>query len=197
MNTLGRRGIAIIGAVACLAVLVAGWFLLVAPVNSDISKTKAATAAQLSTNDGLQLTLASMRSIAKKLPQEKAELAALNQRIPDQTQLPDLLRAIQKAATRTGVTMSTLTPTQPTALVGAPGVSAIGINLSVSGGFAEVEQFDSALETLQRTFLVSAFSLAGGGAASSAAGATASASSGTSITAGFTGQVLVHTASGS
>jgi type IV pilus assembly protein PilO len=190
METLGRKGILSIGAVVCIVVLIAGWFLLVAPVKSDISKTKAATAAQTSTNSSLTLTLATMRSIAKQLPQEKAELAALSERVPSQLQVPALLRSIQSAATDTGVTLLNLTPSQPTPLVGAAGISTVGIALTVTGGYAETEQFDNALESLKRTFLVSAFTMAGG---AGSAGASAS-SDDAEISTNLTGQVLVHTA---
>jgi type IV pilus assembly protein PilO len=187
MKSLGRKGILSLGAVVCLVVLLAGWFLLVSPLKSDISKTKAATAVQISDNSSLSLTLATMRSIAQKLPQEKAELAALSQRVPDQLQVPALLIAIQDAATQTGVTLASLTPSPPVALVGATGISTVGIALNVSGGFAETEQFASALESLKRTFLVSSFSMAGGAASTTGASASEIAST-------FTGQVLVRTA---
>jgi type IV pilus assembly protein PilO len=187
MKSLGRKGILSLGAVVCLVVLLAGWFLLVSPLKSDISKTKAATAVQISDYSSLSLTLATMRSIAQKLPQEKAELAALSQRVPDQLQVPALLIAIQDAATQTGVTLASLTPSPPVALVGATGISTVGIALSVSGGYAETEQFDSALESLKRTFLVSSFSMAGGAASTTGASASEIAST-------FTGQVLVRTA---
>jgi Tfp pilus assembly protein PilO len=190
VNTLGRRGIVIIGAVVGVVVLVAGWFLMVAPVRSDISKTKAATAAQTEQNDGLSLTLATMRSIAKKLPQEQAELAVLNKRVPDQVMIPSLLRAIQTAATATGVDLTSLVPGQPAALAGAPGISSVSITLAVTGGYAEVEQFDSSLEALQRTYLVSGFTLSGGGAAADSTTAATQAT----LSATLNGQVLVHTA---
>jgi Tfp pilus assembly protein PilO len=193
MTTLGRRGILGVGAIVCVVVLIAGWFLLVSPVKSDISKTKAATEAQTSENSSEQLTLASMRSIAKNLPQEKAQLAALSSRVPDQVQLPALLRAIQSAATTTGITLTSLSPTQPAALANAPGISAVGISLAVTGGYAELEQFDSSLESLKRTFVVSGFTMTGGGATAG----VGNASDTSSITASFTGQVLVKTATAS
>jgi type IV pilus assembly protein PilO len=189
MTALGRKGIFGIGAAVCLIVLVAGWFLLVAPVRSDISKTKAATVTQTTQNDALNLTLSTMRSIAKKLPQEQAELAALNQRVPNQVLLPSLLRSITDAATETGVTIASLIPTQPTPLAGAPGIAAVGISLSVSGGYAELEQFDSALEALKRTYLITGFTMTGGGSSTDPAAVNVSAS--------FDGQVLVNTSTAS
>jgi type IV pilus assembly protein PilO len=188
MKSIGRRATIIIAAVAGVAVLVGGWFLLVAPTRSDIAKVKAQTSLQQSDNDSARLQLQSMSSIAKHLPAEKAELAVLTQRVPNQVELPSILRSMQALAKASGVSLVSITPTTPTALAGAPGIATVGIGLNVTGGYAEIEQFDSALEGLQRTFLVSGFSLTGGGATSGTTSTTTSA-----ITATFTGQVLVHT----
>ena len=77
MKSLGRRATIAIAVVAGLAVLAGGWFLLIQPTRSSIAKTKSQTAQQQSDNQSAQLQLQSMRSIAKHLPAEQAELAAL------------------------------------------------------------------------------------------------------------------------
>jgi Tfp pilus assembly protein PilO len=182
MKSLGRRATIAIAAVACLAVLAGGWFLLIKPARSSIAATKAQTTQQRSDNDSSRLQLQSMRSIAKNLPAEKAELAVLSQRVPSQVALPALLRSMQALAKASGVAITGITPTTPTALTNAPGIATVGITLIVTGGYAEIEQFDSALEGLQRTFLVSGFTLTGG----ATSGGT------TTITANFNGRVLVH-----
>jgi Tfp pilus assembly protein PilO len=195
LNTLGRKGISAVGAAICVAVLVAGWFLLVSPLKSDIAKTKADTATQVQDNDSARLKLSAMQSIAKNLPKEQAELAQLSQAVPDSADLPALLKTIQNTADSTGVSMTSLSPTVPAALTNAPGISAVQISMAVSGGYAELEQFDSALEGLKRTFLVSGFTMAGGGDGSTGTSATSTSSdSATNISATFSGQVLLKTA---
>ncbi len=174
------------GAVLCVALLVAGWFLLVQPVKADISKTKAATATQQQDNDGTRAKVATMRDIAKKLPAEQSELATLSERVPDQVELAALLRSVQSLADGTGVSLEGFTPSPPAPLDSAPGVSTVGVQLNVKGGYAEIEQFDTELEALKRTFLVSQFTMTAAG--------IATGSSAAEITAAFTGRVLVHTA---
>jgi Tfp pilus assembly protein PilO len=196
--TLGRRGIFAVGAVVGVIVLVAGWLLLVSPARSDISKTKAAAATQSHDNDSARIQLATMRGIAKNLPQEQAELALLNQRVPNAAQLPALLRQIRAAADSSGVSLDNLTPTVPAPLTDAPGISAVSISMEVTGGYADVEQFDDALESLKRTFLVSGFTMTGG-ASAAGSGSTGSTSTSTStdanqITTAFSGQVLLNSA---
>ncbi len=191
MKSIGRRATIIVAAVAGIAVLAGGWFLLVKPVRADISKVKAQTSQQQSDNDSARLQLQSMRSIAKHLPAEKAELAVLSQRVPNQVQLPSILRSMQALAKASGVTLVSITPTVPSPLASAPGISTVGISLNVSGGYAEIEQFDSALEGLQRTFLVSGFSMTGSGGSTGSGNPTASTAN--DITASFTARVLVRT----
>lgn len=182
MKSPGRRATIVIAVVAGVVVLTAGWFLAVKPVKADIAAVKSATTEQTSKNDSTRLQLQVMRSIANRLPAEQAELATLSQRVPDQVELPALLRSMEALAKASGVDLTGITPGTPTALTAAPGIATVDIALNVSGGYAEIEQFDSALEGLQRTFLVSGFTLTGGGGTATAA----------SITASFTGRVLVH-----
>jgi Tfp pilus assembly protein PilO len=199
MKSLGRKATIAIAAVACLAVLAGGWFLLIQPTRSSISKTKAQTAQQQQDNQSAQLTLQTMRSVAAHLPAEKAELATLQKKVPNDVELPSILRSMQYLAIASGVHLTSFSPTQPTPLTNAPGISTVTISMTVSGGYAELEQLDSALEGLQRTFMVTGYTFTGGGTGT-ASGATASSSSSSSsatgtgdlITANFTGRVLVH-----
>jgi Tfp pilus assembly protein PilO len=198
MKSFGRRATIAVAAVACLAVLVGGWFLLIKPTRASISKTKAETAQQQQDNQSAELQLQTMRSIAKNLPAEKAELAALQKKVPNQVELPTILRSMQFLAITSGVKLVSITPTSPTPLDNAPGIASVTVQLGISGGYAEIEQFDSALEGLQRTFLVTGFTFTGGavgsGSSSSGSATTPSSTNGpVSITASLTGRVLVHT----
>ena len=197
MKSIGRRATIAIAAVAGLAVLIGGWFLLIQPTRSSIAKTKSETATQEQSNQSAQLELQSMRSIAKNLPAEQAELAALQEKVPNEVELPSILRSMQALAKTSGVTLLTIAPTTPSPLSNAPGISVVNISMSVVGGYAEVEQFDSALEGLQRTFLVSGFSLTGSGTTTATtSGSSTSSSSPTdsvNVTANLSGSVLVKT----
>src|ERR1700760_4879491 len=118
MKSFGRKATIVVAAVACLAVLVGGWVLLIQPTRSSISKTKAQT--------------------------------ALQKKVPNQVELPTILRSMQYLAITSGVKLLSITPGAPEPLENAPGISSVAVQLSVSGGYAEIEQFDSALEGLQR-----------------------------------------------
>lgn len=168
--------------VGCLAVLAAGWFLVVSPKRAAAEDLATQATEQQSRNAGLQQQLAVLKSQAKSLPRQQARLAAVAAKIPDNPALPALIRALDAAAAAAGVELVSITPTAPTALtagsattpVAPSGViapakvagatsattgllSSIGVTVNVVGGYFEVEQFLDGLESLPRAFKVTAF----------------------------------------
>ena len=100
-----------------LAVLLAGWFLLIKPASSeDLEEAgrRAAAGQQPEPSDADHDP--AIRE--EKLPQEQSELAKLAQKVPDR-QLPSLLRQMQYAAVDSGVKLNGITPTLPAPLAGA------------------------------------------------------------------------------
>ncbi|MDT5012555.1 MAG: hypothetical protein QOH57_4172, partial [Mycobacterium sp.] len=77
-----RKPMIIIAALSCLAVLVAGWFLLVSPTMASAADSRAAAGKQLSTNEGLRAQIASLQGLAAQLPRQQADLNRLQQRVP-------------------------------------------------------------------------------------------------------------------
>ncbi|MDP9183045.1 MAG: type 4a pilus biogenesis protein PilO [Actinomycetota bacterium] len=99
--------------VGCLAVLAAGWFLLVSPKRSEAAAVRADVDSQNSTNAGLQTQLAMLKAQAKTLPQQQAKLARVAAKIPDNPALPALIRALSKAADDAGVELISIGPGTP------------------------------------------------------------------------------------
>ncbi len=199
MKALGRTQSIVIAAVLALVVLAGGYLGLVKPAKKSVTDLKAQAQTQESANASVQLQVSVLKDLAKQLPQEEAALAKIKTKVPDQVQLSNLLRQLVVAADQSGVNLNGLTPAQPVPLTGAAGISYVDLTINFTGGYAEVEQFDSALESLSRTLLVKDFTLTGAAKASgsSPAGTTSSASSTTSsadntVTAVFNGRVLVR-----
>jgi Tfp pilus assembly protein PilO len=157
VNTKFRKWVALTG-VASIIVLVAGWFLLISPKRSDVSDLKSQAAAQETTNDGLQVKLASLRAQQKGLAAKNHQLAELAKKIPTTADLPGLLRQLSAAATTSNVDLTDLTPSQPVALTAAPGISAVTISLKVDGKYFDVAQYINALESLSRGLMVTGVS---------------------------------------
>lgn len=106
-------------AVGCLAVLAAGWFLLVSPKRSDAAAIRDEVASQDSTNSSLQTQLAMLKAQAKTLPAQQAKLALVAAKIPDNPALPALIRALSKAADEAGVELVSMAPGAPAPVTAA------------------------------------------------------------------------------
>lgn len=202
--------------VGVLAVLAAGWFLLVAPKRADADTLNQQAATQTTANSGLQTQLALLKSQAKKLPLQQAKLAAVAAKIPDNPAEPALIRALDSAATAAGVELVSIAPGQPTAAVvpGAagvvvPGASAtagtstaagagggtlqsISLSINVVGGYFQLEQFFNGLENLSRATKVTGFVLTPGANPVKPGAATGTqVADGKSITTTITAQVYM------
>ncbi len=97
-------------AVGVLAVLAAGWFLLVSPKRSEAADLRQQASDQKQTNDESRNQLALLRSRAAQLPAEQAKLAAVAAKIPETPAQPELLRALVVAADGAGVELVSVTP---------------------------------------------------------------------------------------
>lgn len=182
----------LLGALASIAVLVAGWFLLVSPAHKKVEDISAQADSQRSTNSGLQAQVSALQAIARDLPRQEAATKALAAKVPTSAELPDLLRTLRATADKSGVTLSGIAPTAPAPLTTAPGVEGVDVTLSVAGDYVALESFEVALENLPRAFLVTGFTI------QSATDSGSSASSGTatgSTTATINGRVLVKDSS--
>ncbi|HUR52222.1 MAG TPA: type 4a pilus biogenesis protein PilO [Mycobacteriales bacterium] len=99
--------------VGVLAVLAAGWFLLISPKRSEAAQVRTEVASQETTNSGLQTQLAMLKAQAKTLPQQQARLALVAAKIPDNPALPSLIRTLSDAAADAGVELVSLSPGAP------------------------------------------------------------------------------------
>jgi Tfp pilus assembly protein PilO len=175
--------------VAVVAIVAAGWFLLISPKRSEAAAVRTDAASVVAANQGLELQLATLKAQAKQLPAQQAKLAAVQAKIPDNPALPALIRALAQAADKAGVELVSLAPGTP-ALVVAPvagtpvaapaagtavtpvtaaplgtaagTLSSISVTVSVVGGYFQVEQFLDMIEGLTRAMKVTTFSLVPG-----------------------------------
>lgn len=190
-----RRQQLIAGCAAlCLAILAASWFLIAKPRSKAVADLKAQAAQQESTNSSTRTQVAVLQDVARRLPDAQRQAAALSDRVPTQPELVSLIRQLADAAKHSGIDLTGITPTKPTALPVAPGLSSIGLTLAVKGDYASLEEFQTQLEDLQRSFLVTGLTVAGGAGGTSTAGAPAAGAGGTApdkrLTETVTGQVL-------
>lgn len=96
--------------VAALAVLAAGWVLLISPKRSDAADLHAQAADQQHGNDQLRTQLVVLAAQAKDLPAKQAELAAVATKLPGDAAQPALLRALAAAADTAHVELVSVAP---------------------------------------------------------------------------------------
>jgi Tfp pilus assembly protein PilO len=205
-------------AVVCLAVLAAGWFLVIKPQRAHASSLRSQTDGVKAQSAQIRTQVAQLRQEQKDLPAQQKLLSQIATKIPDNPALPALIRQLSAAADGAGVNLLSLAPGQPAmasvtpparstsaAATGAarrPAVAAaapfasIPLTVSVQGSYFNVEQFFSAVESLNRAMLVTGFTLApaSGSSAPAAGSAPSAGAAGTlppgTLTAQITAQVF-------
>jgi type IV pilus assembly protein PilO len=109
----------LLAAILVLAILVAGWFLLVAPKRSEAASLRDETATQEDANERLLQQLAVLKAQQAELPQQRAKLAVMRTQIPDNPALPTLIRDLTDAGKKVGVSIDSMAPSVPVAVVAA------------------------------------------------------------------------------
>lgn len=159
-------------ALASVLVLVAGWFLIVSPQQSTAADIGVQADTQDAANQASQAKIDALKAQYTNLPALQNELALVTTHLPQAANMPSLIRTLSQAAARSGVTLKSMTPTNPVPLSGtsatgqpgglsAPGqVNVIGVTLQISGPFANTRLFLSSLEAMPRAFLVTGLAIA-------------------------------------
>jgi Tfp pilus assembly protein PilO len=107
----------LIAAVLVVAIVAAGWSLLIAPKRSEAAGLRADAAARDTANAELVQKLEILKAQQADLPSKRARLATLAKLIPDNPALPALVRGMTAAGNKAGVTVVSLEPAVPTPLV--------------------------------------------------------------------------------
>jgi Tfp pilus assembly protein PilO len=203
-----RRQWSLLTVVSVLAVLAAGWFMFVAPKRAQAASLRAQAVTQSQANGTLRAQVAALTLQARNLPRQRARLALLAAKIPNDPALPTLIVRLREAADRAGVTLVSLAPGPPLAVTataaagvpaptgsaaaaGTPQLLAIPIAVQVTGGFFQLEQLLTNLEDLPRSFLVGGLTVAPGATPGVAAPGASAGLSGGSLSATINGRVFV------
>jgi Tfp pilus assembly protein PilO len=167
----------VIGAVAAVVVLLAGWVLVVKPQKSKVSDLNDQTAQQNSANSLLLTQISSLQSEQKELPQQQLALQKFSTEVPDTPAEPTLIRQLTTAAQRSDVELVAITPGTATALAASGAASAsttstlgaapattsplyeLPVALSIIGSYANIESFFNSIEHLARATLITTFSV--------------------------------------
>ncbi len=115
----------IAGTVAvCLLLTLAAYFLLIAPKRAEAAEFRTQTESAQIANQQLQAKVSELRKQFAELPQREAELSLIRQAIPEDDQLATLTRDLQRHADLAGVTLMSVAPGAPVAVVDPAAVTA-------------------------------------------------------------------------
>ncbi|MFI5099282.1 MAG: type 4a pilus biogenesis protein PilO, partial [Actinomycetes bacterium] len=117
-----------LSAVVAVAVLLAGWFLVVSPKRASADDLRVQAAAQNTKNDVLKNQIAELQALQKDLPKQQAIIADVQQRIPQNPDLPALIRSLSSMAGSAGVTIHSFSPVAPVATSAQAPANAVGLN---------------------------------------------------------------------
>ena len=163
-----EQRIGLVAAAAIVVVLVVWFMAFWKPEGSSLraaQKSEAQAAAQVASD---QAQIATLKADAPKVAKEKAVLQKLVQELPDGPSLDQMLVTINRAASASGVTLTSVGTPEPSGWGSPAGASvpttaagpeSISLNLGVTGSQATVLKFVSALDAQPRLYVVDSFSL--------------------------------------
>lgn len=187
MNLNTVRATIALGVAALVAIVAAGWLLLIGPTAGDISDTRAEISDTEDRTSLLTLQLHSLESQADDLTITATAAERLAQIWPPTADQPGFFRAVNEAAVQSGFAPGDITALSPTApiLVGPDGLAIVEdaaattdpaievdtteaayaiqtVTVSMEGTADEARAFLRRLERLPRAFLVQSVALTRG-----------------------------------
>lgn len=137
-----KRSHVLLAVLGAALVVVAFWFLLLAPQRDDLAAVRAEIAAERDTQARLTSTINALREVRAEAPELEAELEAFRAVVPEGAEVPALLRMLVLAADEAGVTLQTVTPGRPSPVGEATeGLSSIPLSIQAVGSYYQVVDF--------------------------------------------------------
>jgi Tfp pilus assembly protein PilO len=166
---VNRRSL-LIGVGAALVVLLFWYFILWSPRGAalDDAKSRQQTAADQA--DELQARLNQLRDAQRNEAATRAQIAQLQEAIPDEANLAQFILDANDAATRSGIDFLSIAPTPPAAPAAvanpqtgaqAGGPSEITLAVSITGGYFQVLDFVNRLTDLTRIVVIDGLTVGG------------------------------------
>jgi Tfp pilus assembly protein PilO len=161
-----------VGALAVLLVTALWWNFLLKPSKSEAKKVKAETATEREKLAPLEAQLSKARLAQAHAATFKAQLASLQNAVPDSPALAEFLRAANFIADASRVSWQQVTHSTP-APDPSTGVSAITVSIQVKGTYQQVMDYLFLLKSLKRVVVVDTLQVSSAGGDASTGGAAA------------------------
>jgi Tfp pilus assembly protein PilO len=158
-----------VGAGVALVVVVLAWYMLLwGPQGGRADDADARREVAAGTNMGLEANVARLQAGQAALPGLQADLETLRSAVPDTPNLAQFILDANDAATASGVDFLSIAPTPPAANADPLLSPAVGLNISVNGGYFQVRDYLNRLNDLPRLVVVDTVALTPGETASGA-----------------------------
>ncbi|MFP4636415.1 MAG: type II secretion system protein GspM [Nitriliruptoraceae bacterium] len=132
----------VLSSLVAVLIVVAFYFLVMQPQLDELAEVDEQIEAQQQEQVNLQSDIDRLRSVREDAPEVEAEVAAAEAIVPTDPSLPSALRQLQTAADDAGVVLGSVTTERPVDLeVGPDGLSAINVNLQLSGSYFQLVDF--------------------------------------------------------
>jgi Tfp pilus assembly protein PilO len=166
-----NRRATFLGVVAAIAIVGLWYVMVFSPKGKDLNDARDALDAAKRDNQTLTAQLHQLQQLERDRPKTAAQLSKLQAAIPQDVNESDFITAVNNIATDSGISWQSVTMAEPVAVAGAvPPTSTVQIK--VGGGFHQVLDYLSRLETLDRLNAVDHVTVNGGENANATQGIT-------------------------
>jgi Tfp pilus assembly protein PilO len=154
---------AVIGlAAAVLAVIVVWYLVIYSPKADELTTVKADVATEAKKTQDLESQLAQLNEQKKNASQQEALLNKFDAAIPEQPDLGEFIIQANNIADSSGVDFMSVAPSPPAA---SGTTTVIALSISIQGGFFQVKDYLSQLESLERLVIVDGIKISAGSSA--------------------------------
>jgi len=141
----------LIGALACVAVLLLFYFLLINPQRSEASEISGQISDTELSIEMEKSKLVRLQQYEKDPQQFTRQLDVLKERLPENVRLEDIIQQIDYAAEEAGLDFQSFTPSVPTS---AGGLYTVSCDAVFGGRYFNLVEFFNRIERLPRSFKV-------------------------------------------
>lgn len=164
MNTATKRTFGI-AAAAAVVILVMWFMVFFRPQSHKLSNLHNQSAQASQQISQLDTEIGQMKALLPLIPADQKALAKLKAAVPDNPSLSDAIDQLHAAATHSGVSLTSIGPSTPSAATGSAkttqGTPAITLSLTAAGTYQQMMAFIDALDSAPRTFVIDRLGLSG------------------------------------
>jgi type IV pilus assembly protein PilO len=148
----------ILGVLGLAVIVVGGWFLLLAPVQAEITSLDARRQQLVTELAQSRSQIAELQRFRREVAELQAKLDLLKAKLPTEKETPGLYKAVSEAAQAAGLGVSLFQPREPKP---KDYVAEIPITITAEGGYHQLGQFFERVAGLDRVVKVGELKLTG------------------------------------